>query len=107
MAEENAEFLALIQSAEESQREMQKIQKKLIAMIVSGESPAADLRVDMTGMYAVTVVAVDDSLLKKDKAILEESILAAVNDGAKKVETALADAIAGMKQIQMPKGYEE
>ncbi len=96
----------LMKQAQQMQENMKKMQEQLAAVEVEGQSGAGMVKVVMTCRYDVKRVAIDDSLLKDDKDMLEDLIAAAVNDAVRRVEATtqekMADVTAG---LPLPPGF--
>lgn len=82
----------LMQQAQKMQADMQermeKVQKELAELRVTGESGAGMVKVTMNGRHDVVDVNIDQSLLGEDKEMLEDLLAAAVNDTVRRVEEA-------------------
>ncbi|UFN57784.1 YbaB/EbfC family nucleoid-associated protein [Microbulbifer celer] len=80
----------LMQQAQKMQSDMQermeKMQKELVELRVTGEAGAGMVKVTMNGRHDVTSVDIDPSLLGEDKEMLEDLLAAAVNDTVRRVE---------------------
>ncbi len=79
----------LLQQAQQMQRKMLEIDKKLSEMEASGSVSNGLVKVTMTGKGVVKNVKIDDSL-KEDVEVLEDLIVAAMNE-AKKNADALSE----------------
>lgn len=96
----------LMQQAQQMQAEMQKVQEQLASAEVQGEAGAGLVRVVMTGRHDVKRVAIDESVLREDKEVLEDLLAAAVNDAVRKVEAHNRDAMAGLtSNFKLPAGF--
>ena len=96
----------LMKQAQQMQDNMKKMQEQLAAMEVEGQSGAGMVKVVMTCRYDVKRVAIDDSLLKDDKDMLEDLIAAAVNDAVRRVEAVTQEKMAGMTAgLPLPPGF--
>lgn len=96
----------LMKQAQKMQENLQKAQQEVANMVVTGESGAGLVKVDMTGRHDVKQINIDESLMEEDKEILEDLIAAAVNDAVRKVESEsqrkMEKVTGGM---QMPPGF--
>lgn len=96
----------LMKQAQKMQENLQKAQEEVANMVVTGESGAGLVKVDMTGRHDVKQINIDESLMEEDKEILEDLIAAAVNDAVRKVESEsqrkMEKVTGGM---QMPPGF--
>ena len=70
----------LMKQAQQMQADLQKAQAELANMEVTGVSGGGMVRVTMTGRHDVRRVEIDDTLIGEDKEMLEDLIVAAVND---------------------------
>ena len=75
----------LLQQAQQMQRKMLEIDKKLSEMEVSGEVSNGLVKVTMTGKGAVKNIKIDNSL-KEDIEILEDLIVAALHEAKKNAD---------------------
>jgi len=96
----------LMKQAQQMQENMKKMQEQLAAVEVEGQSGAGMVKVVMTCRYDVKRVAIDDSLLKDDKDMLEDLIAAAVNDAVRRVEATTQEKMAGVTAgLPLPPGF--
>ena len=96
----------LMKQAQQMQDNMKKMQEQLAAVEVEGQSGAGMVKVVMTCRYDVKRVAIDDSLLKDDKDMLEDLIAAAVSDAVRRVEAVTQEKMAGMTAgLPLPPGF--
>lgn len=96
----------LMKQAQQMQESMKKMQEQLATVEVEGQSGAGMVKVVMTCRYDVKRVAIDDSLLKDDKDMLEDLIAAAVNDAVRRVEATTQEKMAGMTAgLPLPPGF--
>ena len=101
-----ADLGALMKQAQKMQENIQKAQDELASTAVTGTSGAGLVNITMNGRYAVTKVALDDSLMSEKKDMLEDLVAAAINDAVRKVEShskgKMASLMAGMN---LPEGF--
>ena len=81
------QLAGLMKQAQQMQENMQKMQAQLGSVEVEGQAGAGMVKVTMNCQYGVRRVAIDDSLLKDDKEMLEDLIAAAMNDAVRRVES--------------------
>jgi DNA-binding YbaB/EbfC family protein len=98
---------SLMRQAQEMQKKMQKIQEEIAASEFEGSSGGGMVKVLINGAGVAQKVFIDDSLMvKEEKDILEDLIIAAFNDAKKKADdgsnNALKSATAG---IPLPPGF--
>ncbi|MCD6055220.1 MAG: hypothetical protein K0R12_182 [Gammaproteobacteria bacterium] len=97
---------SLMQKAKEMQAGMQKAQEELAKMEVSGTAGAGMVTVRMNGRYYVTGVTIEQSLLSGNKKVLEDLVMAAINDAVGKVEDGSRQKVADLtKSLQLPEGF--
>lgn len=89
------------------QARMAEMQARLEAITIEGQSGGGLVKIKMTGKSVVTSMDIDASLLKPDeKEILEDLIVAALNDAKAKAENIMA---AEMKTVTggmpLPPGF--
>jgi DNA-binding YbaB/EbfC family protein len=95
----------LMKQAQQMQENMQKMQEQLASVEVEGQSGAGMVKVVMTCRHDVKRVAIDDSLLKDDKEMLEDLLAAAVNDAVRRVEATVQEKMSGMTAgLPLPPG---
>ena len=95
----------LMKKAEGLQKKMDEMQKEAEKNIVIGESGAGMIRVNMNGKHSVSGLKIDSSLLSEEKELLEDLIIAAINDAVIKVDKAQKDRVTDLTGgIEMPPG---
>ncbi len=97
----------LMQQMQEMQARMQRMQEELAEATVEGEAGGGMVRVTMTGKGEVRDVSIDESLLKpEEKEILEDLIVAALNQAKERMEALVAEK---MKEatggLPLPPGF--
>jgi len=97
----------LMQQAQKMQEKMQEAQQKLAEIEVTGESGGGMVKLTMTGKHEARGIKVDASLYaENDQEMLEDLIVAAINDAVRKVETASKDNMSGVTAgIPLPPGF--
>ena len=84
----------LAQQAQQMQRKMKEAQDNLKNVEVTGTSGGGLVKITMNGQGEAKKISIDDSLMiKEEKDMLEDLIIACVNDAKKKVEDAAAGAM--------------
>ena len=82
----------MLKQAQEVQTRMAEMQERLSAMEVSGQSAAGMVKATLSGKGEVRKVKIDPSLVDpKDVEVLEDLIVAAINDARTRVEAAMAE----------------
>ena len=81
-------FGNMMKQAQQLQKKMAEAQDKLNDIEVEGTSGGGLVKVTATAKGVFKLISIDDSLLKSDeKEILEDLIIAAINDAKQKGET--------------------
>lgn len=96
----------LMKKAQEMQKKMQEIQKQVAEMEITGQSGGGMVKIVMTGQHTAKRVTLDPSLLKEDKAIMEDLIAAAINDAASKIEKGTREKMSSLTGIKLPDGFD-
>jgi len=97
----------LMEQAQEMQTRMAEAQERIKAIEAEGTSGGGLVRASATAEGTVTSLSVDPSLLdgSEDKAVLEDLIVAAVNDaGAKAREAGQAEMAKVTEGLGLPPG---
>src|SRR5579862_8777863 len=96
---------ALMKQAQQMQENMRKAQEELAKTEVEGQSGAGLVKVTITCRFAVKKVAIDQSLLTEEKDMLEDLVMAAMNDAVAKAEAATQAKMAGFTAgLNLPPG---
>ena len=75
----------LLKQAQEMQARMAKIQEELGQKTVQGSAGGGMVQVTINGQFNLTALQIEPSVIKPDeKEMLEDLIMAAVNDGMRK-----------------------
>ncbi len=81
----------MMKKAQEMQAKMQEMQAKLAEMMVEGQSGNGLINVTMSGTGVLRSIEIDPGMMDADeKEVLEDLIVAAVNDAKEKVEALTA-----------------
>jgi DNA-binding YbaB/EbfC family protein len=87
----------LMKQAQQMQADMQKAQDEMASLNVTGESGAGLVRVTMSCKHQVQKLEIDDSLMGDDKEMLEDLVVAALNDAQRKADEAIKEKMSGFK----------
>jgi DNA-binding YbaB/EbfC family protein len=86
------DIMGMMKKVQEMQSKMAALQAELDTVEVEGGAGGGMVRVTMTAKGAVKSIAIDDSLMKPDeKEILEDLVVAAMNDARGKAERTMHD----------------
>ena len=90
----------MLKQAQKMQEDLQAAQEKLAKEEVTGESGGGMVRVTLTCRHEAKRVEIDPSLLADDKDMLEDLVVAAINDAVRRVadktKESMADLTAGL-----------
>ena len=90
-------FGNMMKQAQQLQKKMAEAQDKLNDIEVEGTSGGGLVKVTATAKGAFKRILIDDSLIKADeKEILEDLIVAAINDAKQKGENAAQEAMKSL-----------
>ena len=91
-----ADIAGLMKQAQKMQAQMQKAQEELASMEVTGEAGGGLVQIRMTCKREVRKLTIDPALVKDDREMLEDVLVAAFNDALRKVERLVEDKLGGM-----------
>ena len=95
----------LMKQAQQMQANMKKAQAELATVEVEGQSGSGMVKVTMTCAHEVRRIQLDDSLLSDDKEMLEDLIVAAVNDAVKQAAAVSQQRMSGFTAgMNLPPG---
>jgi len=95
----------LMKQAQQMQENMRKAQEELALVEVEGQSGAGLVKVVITCRFAVKKVSIDPTLLGEDKDMLEDLVMAAMNDAVAKAEATTQAKMAGFAAgLNLPPG---
>lgn len=86
----------LMKQAQMMQENMRRVQEQLGGIELEGQSGSGLVKVTMTCKHEVKRVSIDPSLLGDDKEMLEDLLVAAINDAARKVEATVQEKMSGL-----------
>jgi DNA-binding YbaB/EbfC family protein len=96
---------ALMKQAQQMQENMARMQEELKSIEVEGQSGAGLVKVTMTCKNIVKKVGIDPSLVGEDKDMLEDLVMAAVNDAVAKAEATAQAKMQGFTAgLNLPPG---
>jgi len=82
-----ADFMKLLQQAQEMQGRFQKIQEDLERVTVTGSAGGGMVVVDANGKGSITRIKIDPSVVKADDVeMLEDLVLVAIGEAQKKAQ---------------------
>lgn|SRR5574343_254551 len=94
----------LMRQAQQMQDNMKKMQEQFSDIFVEGNSGAGAVKVKMNCKYVVDRISIEDSAYE-DKEMLEDLLVAALNDAIRKVETTTQEKMSAFTAgIPLPPG---
>lgn len=100
------QLAGLMKQAQAMQDNLRRAQEELATIEVEGQSGAGLVKVTMTCKHDVKRVAIDPSLLADDKDMLEDLIVAAMNDALRKAEQTAAERMGSVTAgLPLPPGF--
>jgi DNA-binding YbaB/EbfC family protein len=95
----------LMQKAQQMQETMQKAQAELANTEITGESGAGMVKVVINGRHEARSIKIEQKLLTEDVGLLEDLVVAAINDAVNKLATRTQEKYAGlMSGLNLPPG---
>ena len=85
----------MMKQAQQMQANMKKAQAELATVEVEGQAGSGMVKVIMTCANEVRRVSLDDSLMTDDKEMLEDLIVAALNDAVKQAAAVTQQRMGG------------
>jgi len=96
----------MMKQAQLVQENMKQMQEKLASLEVEGQAGAGLVKVVMTCRHAVRSISIDDSLVGDDKEMLEDLIVAALNDAVRRVESTTQEKMTELTGgLGLPPGF--
>ncbi len=96
----------LMKQAQEMQKNMQNAQDEILKMEVIGESGGGMVKIIMNSRHEAKRITIDDTMIGDDKEMLEDLIVAAINDATHKVEKQSKERMASLTGgIELPPGF--
>ncbi|MGE0231409.1 MAG: YbaB/EbfC family nucleoid-associated protein [Flavobacteriaceae bacterium] len=100
------DFLKMMKQAKELQSKLADAQAELDELVVDGEAGGGMVRASVSGKGELKALSIDESLFKpEEKEIVEDLVLAAVNEARRKAEAAAAEKMQAMTSgLGLPPG---
>jgi len=100
------QLAGLMKQAQQMEENMKKMQEQLGQVEGEGQSGAGLVKVTITCRNDVKRIAIDPSLLADDKDMLEDLIVAAMNDALRKAEQTAAEKMGSVTAgLPLPPGF--
>ena len=88
------DFSKIIDKAKELEERMKESQKRIKNISVEGSSGSNSVKVTLNGEGEMIKILISDEILKEDKSILEDLILAAHNNAKEKLKSKTTEEIS-------------
>ena len=100
------QLAGLMKQARQMQDNMKKAQEQLAAIEVEGQSGAGLVKVLINCRNDVKRITIDPSLLADDKDMLEDLLVAALNDALRKAEATSQEKMGSLTAgLPLPPGF--
>ena len=100
------QLAGLMKQAQQMQDNMKKMQEELAQVEVEGQSGAGLVKVVVTCRNDVKRISIDPSLLADDKDMLEDLVVAAMNDALRRAEQTAAEKMGSVTSgLPLPPGF--
>jgi nucleoid-associated protein EbfC len=90
---------SLMKGAKKIQEMIEKNQEELSRAEVTGESGAGLVKVTMNGLHIVKDLQISDELMSESKEVLQDLVLAAVNNATQKASKLAQAKMTDMSQL--------
>ena len=100
------QLAGLMKQAQQMQDNLKKAQEQLAGIEVEGQSGAGLVKVLVNCRHEVKRITIDPSLLADDKDMLEDLVVAAMNDALRRAEQTSQEKMASVTQgLPLPPGF--
>ena len=100
------QLAGLMKQAQQMQDNLKKAQEQLAGIEVEGQSGAGLVKVLVNCRNEVKRITIDPSLLADDKDMLEDLVVAAMNDALRRAEQTSQERMASVTQgLPLPPGF--
>jgi DNA-binding YbaB/EbfC family protein len=100
------QLAGLMKQAQQMQDNMKKMQEQLAQVEVEGQSGAGLVKVVVTCRNDVKRISIDPSLLADDKDMLEDLVVAAMNDALRRAEQTASEKMGSVTAgLPLPPGF--
>ncbi|MEN9775501.1 MAG: DNA-binding protein YbaB/EbfC family [Pseudomonadota bacterium] len=101
-----AQLAGLMKQAQQMQDNMKRVQDELARVEVEGQSGAGLVKATVTCRNEVRRISIDPSLLGDDRDMLEDLVVAALNDALRRAEQTSADRMGSVTAgLPLPPGF--
>lgn len=96
----------LVKRAQKMQEDMQKAQEELACLDLEGQAGAGLVKVVVSYPNKVKSIAIDQSLFNEDRDMLEDLLVAGINDALRKAEECASEKLGSLTAgLPLPPGF--
>ena len=100
------DFSKMLKQAQEMQQKMMEAKDGLKNVIAEGVAGGGSVKVQMNGHFELVKVDIGEEILKDEKGVVEDLIVAATNNAKKEVESKTQEEMSKLTGgIKMPPGF--
>lgn len=100
------QLAGLMKQAQQMQENMKRVQEELAQLEVEGQSGAGMVKVVMTCKHEARRITIEPSLLQEDREMLEDLLVAAINDCVRRIDDTVSQKMSGMTSgLPLPPGF--
>jgi nucleoid-associated protein EbfC len=100
------QLAGLMKQAQQMQDNLKKVQDQLANVEVEGQAGAGMVKAIVTCRNEIKRITIDPSLLTDDKDMLEDLLVAAINDALRRAETTAAEKMGTVTSgLPLPPGF--
>ena len=100
------QLAGLMKQAQQMQDNLKRVQEQLAQVEVEGQSGAGLVKVVVTCRNELRRIAIDPSLLADDRDMLEDLVVAAVNDALRRAEQTAQERMGSVTAgLPLPPGF--
>jgi DNA-binding YbaB/EbfC family protein len=101
-----AQLAGLMKQAQQMQDNMKRVQEELAQIEVEGQSGAGLVKATVTCRNEVRRISIDPSLLGDDRDMLEDLVVAALNDALRRAEQTSSERMGAVTSgLPLPPGF--
>ncbi len=89
----------MIKQAQAMQEKMKQAQQELADTEVRGQSGGGLVAITMTCQHDARKLEISPALMQDEREVLEDLIVAAINDATRKIEQVSAEKMSGLKDM--------
>tara|TARA_B100000959_G_C14900921_1_gene590878 strand:- start:721 stop:1041 length:321 start_codon:yes stop_codon:yes gene_type:complete len=92
----------IYKQAQKMQKDMQKVQNELSKLEIEGQSGGGMVKIIVNGKKEPLSISIDQDILKEDKDMIEDMLLAAMKNALQNAEKTAEDKMKAMTGGSMP-----